>query len=277
MSLYIASINSGSNGNCYYVGNEEEAVLIDAGLSCRETEKRMARMGLSLQKVKGLFISHEHSDHISGVEVISKKYNIPVFITPDTLRGCRIAIKEHLNFSFAAYQPVQVGGLSVTAFPKRHDAAHPHSFIVSGNGVNIGVLTDIGLGCAHVKENFSYCHAAFLEANYDEQMLAEGHYPYHLKKRISGDEGHLSNAQALELFVNHKSSYLSHLLLSHLSKENNCPQKAQELFSSHAGTTHVAVASRYQESEVYYIEGSANQPKQRKLFGKEAQTSFSFF
>jgi len=92
MSLFIAALNSGSNGNCYYVGNHTEAVLIDAGISCRETEKRMKRLGLSIQNVKAVFISHEHSDHISGLEILSARYNIPVYITTTTLQGCRFFI-----------------------------------------------------------------------------------------------------------------------------------------------------------------------------------------
>src|ERR1700709_1437393 len=96
MSLFITSLNSGSNGNCYYVGNEREAVLVDAGISCRETEKRMKRLCLSMQKVKAVFISHEHSDHISGLTVLSKKYNLPVYITPATLQSSKLSLQHDL-------------------------------------------------------------------------------------------------------------------------------------------------------------------------------------
>ena len=253
MSLFIASLNSGSNGNCYYVGNDDEAVFIDAGISCRETEKRMNRLGLAIEKVKAIFISHEHSDHINGLEVLSKKYQIPVYITPKTLSNSRLTIHEKLNNSFTAYSPINIGKLSVLGFNKRHDADDPHSFVVSGNGVNIGVLTDIGSVCKHVKDNFSQCHAAFLETNYDDEMLEEGNYPYHLKRRISGNHGHLSNEQALDLFIKHKPAFMSHVLLAHLSKDNNCPDKALQLFKTHAGKTNISVASRYNESEVFHI------------------------
>jgi phosphoribosyl 1,2-cyclic phosphodiesterase len=253
MSVFIASLNSGSNGNCYYVGNQHEAVLIDAGISCRETEKRMARIGLSMSKVKAIFISHEHSDHISGVPVLVKKYQLPVYLTPRTTFTGRQFLNAQMVYPFVAYQPIRIGGLSVTAFPKFHDAAEPHSFVVSCNEINIGVITDIGSACEHVIRNFAQCHAAFLEANYDEQMLANGRYPYHLKRRISGGRGHLSNAQALELFIKHKPAYMSHVLLSHLSKDNNDPQLVKQLFDEHADGTEVIVASRYQESAVYQI------------------------
>lgn len=255
MALYITSLNSGSNGNCYYVGNEHEAVLVDVGISCREVERRMLRLNLSMQKVKAIFISHEHSDHIRGLTVLSKKYQLPVYITTATMQYGRLFLEENLIQTFKAYEPVQVGGLSISAFPKFHDAAHPHSFVVSYNDVNVGVFTDIGAPCEHLIKHFKQCHAAFLEANYDEQMLAQGNYPYHLKKRITGGRGHLSNKQALELFTTHRPAFMSLVLLSHLSKDNNCPTLAHQMFLPHAGQTQVVIASRYEETPVYTIKG----------------------
>jgi phosphoribosyl 1,2-cyclic phosphodiesterase len=253
MQLFITSLNSGSNGNCYYVGNSQEAVLIDAGISCRETEKRMKRLGLSIHTVKAIFISHEHSDHISGLTQLGKKYQIPVFITPETLRNSRLTTEKLRIRSFKGYEPVWIGELCITGFPKLHDASDPHSFIISYQGVTVGVFTDIGAPCAHVIEHFSQCHAAFLEANYDEQLLEQGRYPYYLKKRIRSEHGHLSNVQALELFTTHKPAFMSHVLLAHLSKDNNSPYLVKDLFTSHADGTEVIVASRYQETPVYTI------------------------
>jgi phosphoribosyl 1,2-cyclic phosphodiesterase len=261
MALRIASINSGSNGNCYYIGNATEAVLIDAGLSCRETEKRMKRLGLDMALVRALFITHEHSDHIRGVEGISKKFDLPVYITPATLQHSRLGIQKHLVLPFTAYDEIEVGKLRVIAFPKLHDAIDPHSFIVKGNGVTIGILTDIGQPCDHVVRNFRKCDAAFLESNYDEQLLDNGKYPVYLKTRIKSEKGHLSNKQAAAL-MDWKSPTLSQVLLSHLSKDNNTPELALDLFRSNAGNTVVEVASRYAESPVYEI--SRNKPV-RKL------------
>ena len=266
MSLYIASINSGSNGNCYYVGNQSEAILVDAGISCRETEKRMKRLGLSMQKVKAIFISHEHSDHINGVAVLSRKYQLPVYITPATLTNSRLELEHDLVNTFKAYEAVGIGKLWITAFPKFHDAAHAHSFVVRYNDITVGVFTDIGIACDHLKSHFAQCHAAFLEANYDEWMLENGRYPIQLKRRISGGLGHLSNKQALELFLSHRPPYMSHLLLSHLSRDNNKPELVQELFNQHADGTEIIVASRYQESAVYCIDGS--KPDDRKPLNK---------
>jgi len=269
MSLFITSLNSGSNGNCYYVGNTHEAVLVDIGISCKEVEKRMERLDLSLKKVKAIFISHEHGDHIKGVQTLSKKYKLPVYITKLTLQNSHLLLEPELVNVFKEYETIKVGNLSVVAFPKQHDASDPYSFIVEGNGIKIGVLTDIGSVCQHVIENFKQCHAAFLEANYDEDLLNNGYYPYYLKQRIHGDKGHLSNEQALALFVNHKPQFMSHVILSHLSKDNNCPILVKDLFTKHAQQTQVIVASRLQETEIFHITGSlatANTVKPKAVF-----------
>jgi phosphoribosyl 1,2-cyclic phosphodiesterase len=273
MSVFIASINSGSNGNCYYIGNSTEAVLVDVGISCGETQKRMERMNLDMDMVKAIFISHEHIDHIRGVEVMAKRFRLPVYITPPTLQNSRLKIDPSLIHSFVPYEPVCIGGISVTPFPKQHDAADPYSFVIEYNGVKTGVFTDIGLCCDHVIRNFSQCHAVFLEANYDEKMLEESSYPSYLKKRISGDNGHLSNNQSLELFVNHRPDFMSHLLLSHLSKNNNSPELVYDLFTKHAGKTHITVASRYEESKVYHVKkDGAEQPLQ--IYTRNQMTLF---
>ena len=268
MSLFISSLNSGSNGNCYYIGNRSEAVLVDAGISCRETEKRMARSGLSMQNVKAIFVSHEHTDHVRGIAVLAKKYHLPVYITQKTLAYSKISLADHLVKTFVPYQNIEIGGLSICAFPKYHDAVDPHSFIVSHHDVRVGVFTDIGDICEHVVSHFQQCHAAFLETNYDEELLENGNYPWFLKNRIRGGKGHLSNRQALELFKSHRSAEMSHLLLSHLSKNNNCPITAQEIFSEFAGNVRIVHASREQETEVFEISTT-------QLFSNDEQSHMS--
>jgi phosphoribosyl 1,2-cyclic phosphodiesterase len=253
MSLFISSLNTGSNGNCFYVGNGTEAVLVDVGLSCKEIELRMQRLNLSMDSVKAIFITHEHGDHIRGLPVLAKKYQLPVYITPSTLLSGKQQIPAHLLHTFCAYTPIFLGELEVVAFPKKHDAAEPHSFIIRCNTVTVGVFTDIGQNCDDVIRNFKQCHAVFLEANYDDEMLNTGRYPYYLKNRIRSGHGHLSNAQALALFKTHKSAHLTHLFLSHLSKDNNCPDLVARLFTEHANGTEIIVASRYQETAVYHI------------------------
>jgi phosphoribosyl 1,2-cyclic phosphodiesterase len=277
MSLHIASLNSGSNGNCYYIGNEHEAVLIDAGISCRETEKRMLRLGLNMQRVKAIFVSHEHIDHISGIPMLVKKYKIPVYITQPTLKNGGLLLEETLVKGFEAFRQLSIGELQITAFPKIHDAIHPHSFTVSHGDIHVGVITDIGIACQNVISHFSRCHAVFLEANYDEDMLEKGNYPYHLKRRISGGSGHISNRQALELFIKHRPQHLSHLLLSHLSKNNNDPKLVQDLFDNHAAGVQIIIASRYQETAVYQIGATIVAAKDKKIVVEPVYYQTSLF
>ncbi len=255
MSLFIASLNSGSSGNCYYVGNHEDAVLVDAGISCREIEKRMANLELSLDKVRAVFISHEHTDHIRGIDKLARKFNLPVYITPATQGNTRLAFRRILIQPFTADEAVSIGSLRVIPFSKKHDAADPFSFVVEYNGINVGVITDIGIACKEVIRYFKQCHACFLESNYDDHMLDTGSYPPKLKDRIRGGHGHLSNKQALELFLKHRPPFMSHLILSHISENNNHPEVVQQLFSPHASDTEIIVASRYKESDVFIIGG----------------------
>jgi len=277
MALFITSLNSGSNGNCYYIGNSTEAILVDAGISCREIEKRMKKLGLPLEKVKAVFISHEHTDHISGLPVFIKKHQVPVYITPGTLRNGKLKLEKKWIRSFKAHEPVVIGELAVTPFPKLHDATDPFSFVIDCKKIKVGVFTDIGTTCEQVIKHFQQCHAAFLEANYDEKMLEHGGYPYSLKRRIRGGNGHLSNRQALELFIAHKPAFMSHLFLSHLSKNNNCPDLVQQLFNEHNGSVKMIIASRYEETAVYHIHNSTsnNVPVKRPV-GPSLQLAFAF-
>jgi phosphoribosyl 1,2-cyclic phosphodiesterase len=253
MSIFVCSLNSGSNANCYYLGNQEEAILVDAGLSCRETVKRLKRAGLSIRKVKAIFVSHEHGDHVHGIPALSKKFKLPVYITPQTLEHGRLDILQDLVVPLRAYDPIRIGDLTVTAFPKLHDASDPHSFVIECGSVKVGVFTDIGAPCEHVITHFQQCHAAFLEANYDEMMLTNGGYPVYLKNRIRGERGHMSNDQALELFAVHKPPFMSHLFLSHLSRDNNSPKLVKNAFKKIASGTEIVIASRDKETPLYHI------------------------
>ena len=276
MSLFISSLNSGSNGNCYYIGNQDEAVFIDCGISCRETENRMKRLGLPMKRVKAIFVSHEHSDHIYGVPRLSKKYQLPVYITPPTRQNGNLNLRDDLVLPFRAYEPIRIGNLSVTAFPKFHDAIDPHSFIVENDTVKVGVFTDIGQSCVHLVKHFKDCHAAFLEANYDEEMLETGRYPLGLKNRIRDGRGHLSNTQALQLFVQHKASHLNHLFLSHLSKNNNSPKIVKKLFTKMAGSTEIIIAPRNKETPLYHVR-NIQINRLMKLPSQSSQLQLSLF
>lgn len=253
MSLSIAALNSGSNGNCYYIGNGDNAILIDAGISCRETEKRMKRLGLSLKNVKGIFITHEHSDHIYGIPTLVKRFKIPVYTTRATLLQSRLKLKDNMVKFFSAHEPVTIGNVTVTPFPIHHDASDPHNFIISNETVKVGVFTDIGNVTDHVIRHFQQCHAAFLESNYDEELLETGRYPIALKNRIRNGYGHLSNVQAVKLFQDHRPPFMSHLFLGHLSQNNNSPKIVEKLFNNTGLPTEIVIATRYRETNVYPI------------------------
>ena len=278
MSLFIASLNSGSNGNCYYVGNDEEAVLIDAGISCKEIEKRMDMLGLSMRKVKAVFISHEHTDHISGLKTICNKHALPVYITNGTLQNSRLNISTSTFIPFSAGVSIGIGALNILAFTKCHDANDPHSFVVEYNQIKIGVFTDIGVACNNVVHHFKQCNAAFLEANYDEEMLMNGRYPYYLKRRITGGNGHLSNRQAFDLFVKHRPPHMTHLVLSHLSKNNNDPAIVEALFKPYAQQLQIVVAGRYDATALYEVRkansGYINAPVRKIKVGAQQLAMF---
>lgn len=269
MSLYTASINSGSNGNCYYISNGKDAVLVDAGLSCRETEIRMKKMGLKIEKVRAIFITHEHGDHIKGAQLLSSRYKIPAYLNHQTHYKSHLKFKPELYRRIEYGEVIDVNGITVTGFSKLHDAADPCSFVVNYAGITVGVFTDIGAVCDNLKHYMGQCHAAYLESNYDEEMLENGRYPVHLKNRIRGGLGHLSNREALDFFLAHKPAHMTHLFLSHLSRDNNDPELALQLFRQHAGDVQVHVASRFVYSDIFHITTDATPSpllKQASLF-----------
>lgn len=261
MKLKYASINSGSNGNCYYVGTPQNGVLIDVGISAKELLKRLNRLSIQPQSIKSIFISHEHIDHIRGLQKTAEILNIPVYISKGTYQNSRLIIEgKQLNF-IQHDSEIEIGGLTIKAFQKVHDAAEPLSFVVKKNDTKIGVFTDIGVACDNLKSHFSQCQVVFLEANYEPEMLLQGNYPYHLKQRISGGKGHLSNHEAVSLVQQHQSPQLQHLILSHLSNENNCPKKAAAHFEAFHPEIKITVASRHEESDLFEWQ----QTKQKNL------------
>ena len=251
--LEICAIASGSNGNCYYIGNETDAVLIDAGISNKMILSRMLERGLAPDKIKAVFISHEHTDHMRGARVLGKRLNIPVYLTAKTYYGAYKNVRPDQPSFFMPGDKIAVGAFSVISFLKNHDASEPCSFRIEYNGKNIGVFTDIGEPCNGVKENLAQCDVLFLETNYDEKMLSEGRYPWFLKQRITSDYGHLSNRQAYELLDKHAGSNLKCVFLSHLSKENNTPEIAYNEIRPLETRFLVKLTSRYEVSEVFQL------------------------
>ncbi|NPA36335.1 MAG: MBL fold metallo-hydrolase [Chlorobi bacterium] len=246
----ICAIASGSNGNCYYIGNNEEAILIDAGISRRKILQRMKMKNLDIRKVKAVFITHEHADHMRGIRVLSDLHSIPAYFTPKTYNRARPTDRPEKVVHFEAGDSIQIGEFTVHSFSKNHDAVDPVSFRVSINGFNIGVLTDIGEPCENVTSHLNKCDAVFLESNYDEDLLWSGPYPQHLKNRVASANGHLSNNQAAELVKNLKSSKLKHIFLSHISAENNKLDFALESFKEIGNTINVMPTSRFEPTLV---------------------------
>lgn len=253
MSLFYCSLNSGSNGNCFYIGNQEDAVLIDAGLSCKETEKRMGMLDLKMNLVKAVFITHEHIDHVKGMEMLAKKYNLPVFISTLTLQNSRVPLPAESRKEFSVAAPTIIGKMKIHAVRKFHDAADPYSFVVEQDEWRIGVFTDLGHICNHVSQAMLTCQVLFLESNYDVQMLEEGPYPYHLKKRISDSIGHLSNTQALDWLKCNSTSHLKHLLPAHISAENNHPEKVRSVFEEQFPQLKISLAGRHAATPLFSI------------------------
>lgn len=216
-----------------------------------------------MEKVKAIFVSHEHSDHITGIPALSKKYQLPVYLTEGTHKKLPLPLsKEQVNI-FSSPGIITIGGLEIISFKKHHDAAEPVSFVVSDLFTHVGIFTDIGHNCKEMIRHFSICHAAILESNYCEEMLENGSYPRHLKDRIRGKKGHLSNDQALELFLQHRNPSLTHLILGHLSQNNNTMEKVRQTFAPHAGKTEIIIASRHKETNVIFVESQSPPQKIR--------------
>jgi phosphoribosyl 1,2-cyclic phosphodiesterase len=246
----VCAIASGSNGNCYYVGNENDAILVDAGISCKQILLRMEQKALSPQKLRAVFISHEHADHVRGARVLSKKLSIPVYYTYGTWNKAHKSSKSPFYAFIHIGTPLRLGDFKIHAFSKKHDAKEPCSYRVEIGGFSIGVMTDIGSVCEKVSENFSLCDVVFLESNYDHDMLMNGPYHWVLKQRIVSEVGHLSNIQAVELVKKCANGKLKAIFLSHLSGENNTPDLAFDAFKEFHQKYNVIKTSRSEASEV---------------------------
>lgn len=227
--MEVCALASGSSGNCFYVGSESAGVLVDAGISAKQIIERFARVGGSPEKIKAIFITHEHSDHIRGCDVLARKLNIPIFATKATAQSCFLCSKSKLVNFIAANSSFNLAGLKIESFSKSHSAADPVSFNIYEKR-KVSVVTDAGYVCKNIRSHVQSCNLLFIESNHDESMLESGSYPVFLKNWIMGDEGHLSNLQAANCVAEHASKQLSRVILSHLSKVNNTPELALKTF-----------------------------------------------
>ena len=249
----ICALASGSNGNCYYIGNEEDAILIDAGINCKQILARMKTKELDPGKIRGIFITHEHHDHVCGARVLAKKLDVATYMTKGTFQSLYFTNQPAAVRFVQPGQPVMLIPFIIHPILKNHDATEPTSFRIELQGINIGVFTDIGSPCEHVKTHLHACDALFLETNYDEKMLWEGSYPQHLKQRVSSDVGHLSNVQAMNLLTEHAGPALKWVLLSHLSGENNTPEVAYGALKHLEDRFKLVVTSRHAPGDVIEI------------------------
>lgn len=247
--IQICSLNSGSNGNSYYIGNNELGILIDLGISARMVVQRLEEIGKKPENIAAIIVSHEHADHIRGIKTFQKKYHTKVFTTPKTHHKFKHTL---FNLDFFDEDPFQIGPFSIRAFKKYHDGVDPYSFVISYEDYHIGVLTDIGKICKNVIDAVNQCQVLFLESNYDSDMLMNGPYPIYLKNRITGGLGHLSNDEALHLIQYHRSKNLEKVFLSHLSQENNHPEVCLSLFNQlNLPNIQFEIAPRYSISSVW--------------------------
>ena len=272
--LEICAIASGSNGNCYYIGNDKTAILVDAGISTKQILNRMKERGLDSSKLRALFITHEHSDHMRGARVMGKRLQIPVYMSAKTYDGAYKNLRPDNPRFFQSEQQIEVDEFTVYPVSKNHDAADPYSFRIGYKDINVGVFTDIGEACNNVKEHLSLCNALFLESNYDDKMLWEGRYPQFLKERVASNVGHLSNDQAFELLNQHTNGELRCVFLSHISKDNNTHEKALKTMQPLIEHFEINIASRFKASEVYQL--SANSGPKKQIPNKSQNLKLQF-
>ena len=231
--MRICSIASGSSGNCIYVGSDNTHVIIDAGISGKRIEEGLNRIGLSTADLDAILITHEHSDHIASLGVLSRKYAIPMYATKGTISGITDqkyigSIDRSLFNEISAYNDFTIDDLTVKPIEVSHDAAEPVAYRIEHGGRSVGVCTDLGTYDDRIVEGFSGVDALFLEANHDVRMLQVGKYPYYLKQRILSDKGHLSNENCGRLLCRLLHDDMRSITLSHLSAENNLAELAYE-------------------------------------------------
>jgi len=244
VAVRLTILGSGSSGNCAYVETEETRVLIDAGFSLRQIRQRLASIGRAPENLTGILVTHEHSDHVSSLPMLSGKLGIPAYLNRPTHEAVEYQCQARLPCRlFATGASFELGDIMVETFSIPHDAQDPVGFLLRTPAGNIGFLTDLGHTTRLVLERIRPAHALVLEANHDVKMLQDcPTRPWSLKQRILGRHGHLSNEAAAEAVAQIMSADLRHLYLAHLSRECNRPELARHVMAEqlhHIGATHV--------------------------------------
>jgi len=235
MAVSITVLASGSQGNCTLIASSTTRLLVDAGLSCRELLRRLAACGESASSIDAILITHEHSDHISGLRVLAKRLKVPVYITGPTddvyrrtardSAGNRVQLERREEFYSG--RPFQIGDVKVTPFTIPHDAVDPVGFTFCSEGIKIAVCTDLGYMPTSVRQHIRGCHILMIESNHDVEMLRGGPYPWSVKQRVMSRVGHLSNDALADFLTTDYDGGAEFLILAHLSEQNNHPEIAR--------------------------------------------------
>ncbi len=254
-NLAICMLASGSKGNATYISDGQTSILIDAGLSGVELQRRLASRNLAPEDLDAIIVTHEHSDHIRGVGVLSRRYRLPVYINQKTHRASPRLGSLYENKSFECGQTFHISNLVIHPFSVSHDAEDPAGFTISQNGTTIAIATDLGIATSMVKEHLKHCALLILEANHDPQMLETGPYPWPLKQRIKGRTGHLSNTSSKILLEELQHGNLKQVILAHLSEINNTPQLAFDEVAKALTrcSAKLSVADQYTSGPVIYL------------------------
>jgi phosphoribosyl 1,2-cyclic phosphodiesterase len=229
--LRFASLGSGSKGNSTVVEAAGTLLMIDCGFSLKETVRRLARLGIDPAQLSGILVTHEHTDHSAGVGLLSRKFEIPVYLTHGTYGSGRFDKAGEIK-RFSCDDDFSIGSFHIQPVAVPHDAREPCQYLLSHQHLCLGILTDLGSITTHVVDSFSGCDGLLLEFNHDLKMLQGGSYPSHLKRRVAGDWGHLNNLQAAQLLekIGHES--LRQLVVAHISENNNTRELAEQALAS---------------------------------------------
>ncbi len=234
MGVSVSVLASGSQGNTAIVESSKARILVDAGISCRETFKRLKSIGREPREVSAILITHEHSDHVYGLLTLAKKLDVPVFMTGATHQAWARAMRDDSGEKpkiaklelFSAGRSFQIADITVTPFTIPHDAADPVGLTFSVEGVKVAIATDLGYMPASVRDHLRRCDVLMIESNHDLEMLRVGPYPWSVKQRVMSRVGHLSNESLAEFFAQYYDGGASYIVLAHISQENNHPEIA---------------------------------------------------
>ena len=235
MALSISVLASGSRGNCTVLSSSRTRLLVDCGLSCRETCRRLTTQGIAPESLSAILITHEHSDHVAGVHVMAKKFRLPVYMTEPTHGAWQRQYKDAAGNRvhaerfqpFAAGRPFTVGDIDVMPFTIPHDAADPVGFRFLAEGLRVAIATDLGFIPPNVRDQLRACDGLVLESNHDLEMLRGGPYPWAVKQRVMSRVGHLSNESLADFLATDYDGGAAFLILAHLSEQNNLPDLAR--------------------------------------------------